>query len=70
MKPILQGLAVIFAFSVAVPVINEEDVDQIRAGNEQKLLANVRQMILEGRRSGEGHFSADGGRMIFQSERE
>ncbi len=38
--------------------------------NEQALLANARQLIFEGRRSGEGYFSADGARMIFQSERE
>lgn len=38
--------------------------------NEQRLLSNVRQLIFEGRRSGEGYFSADGRKMIFQSERD
>ena len=33
-------------------------------------MRNVRQLVFEGRRSGEGYFSADGRRMIFQSERE
>ncbi len=37
---------------------------------EQPLLTNTRQLIFEGRRSGEGYFSADGSKMIFQSERE
>lgn len=41
-----------------------------RINNEQRLLANTRQLIFEGRRSGEGYFSADGSKMIFQSERE
>ena len=33
------------------------------------LYANARQLTFEGARAGEGYFSADGGRMIFQSER-
>lgn len=37
---------------------------------EADLLTNVRQLVFEGRRSGEGYYSADGRRMIFQSERE
>jgi Tol biopolymer transport system component len=39
-------------------------------GQEDKLLSNVRQLIFDGRRSGEGYFSADGRFMVFQSERE
>ena len=39
-------------------------------GNEQRLVSGVRQLIFEGRRSGEGYFSVDGSLMIFQSERE
>jgi Tol biopolymer transport system component len=37
---------------------------------EAKFLSNPRQLILEGRRSGEGYFSPDGESLIFQSERE
>ncbi len=37
---------------------------------EERLLANVRQLTFAGRRSGEGYFSGDGSKMIFQSERE
>ncbi|MGD8275261.1 MAG: hypothetical protein PVJ30_04830, partial [Thiohalocapsa sp.] len=39
-------------------------------GHEDLLLGNTRQLIFEGRRSGEGYFSADGRYMVFQSERE
>ena len=39
-------------------------------GDEARLLSNTRQLIFEGRRSGEGYFSADGRYMVFQSERE
>lgn len=37
---------------------------------EAKLISRTRQLTFEGRRSGEGYFSADGHRMVFQSERE
>ncbi len=37
---------------------------------ETRFLTNPRQLILDGRRSGEGYFSPDGKVLIFQSERE
>jgi len=37
---------------------------------ESNFLSNVRQLIFEGKRSGEGYFSRDGKALIFQSERE
>ena len=37
---------------------------------ETRFLANTRQLIFEGKRSGEGYFSPDGKALIFQSERE
>ena len=37
---------------------------------EAQFLSRVRQLTLEGRRSGEGYFSHDGKNIIFQSERE
>jgi Tol biopolymer transport system component len=39
-------------------------------GAEARFLSNPRQLIFEGRRSGEGYFSPDGKALIFQSERE
>ena len=38
--------------------------------NEVRLLTKTHQLTFAGRRAGEGYFSADGKRMIFQSERE
>ncbi|MFB3903384.1 MAG: M28 family peptidase [Acidobacteriota bacterium] len=38
--------------------------------HEKILLSNTRQLIFEGARSGEGYFSRDGSKLIFQSERE
>jgi Tol biopolymer transport system component len=40
------------------------------APGEAQFLSNIRQLIFEGRRSGEGYFSPDGKSLIFQSERE
>src|SRR4051794_1934127 len=38
--------------------------------HENQFLSNPRQLVFEGKRSGEGYFSADGKKLIFQSERE
>jgi Tol biopolymer transport system component len=40
------------------------------AQTEADFLSNVRQLTFEGKRAGEGYFSADGSKMVFQSERE
>ncbi len=40
------------------------------AGDESQFLHNSRQLIYDGKRSGEGYFSDDGEYMIFQAERE
>jgi Tol biopolymer transport system component len=40
------------------------------ATTEARLIQNSRQLIYEGKRSGEGYFSPDGNQLIFQSERE
>ena len=40
------------------------------AAQEARFISNPRQLILEGKRSGEGYFSPNGKQLIFQSERE
>ena len=37
---------------------------------EQTFLSRLRQLTFDGRRAGEGYFSADGRKLVFQSERE
>src|SRR5438874_8892392 len=37
---------------------------------ERHFISNARQLVFEGKRSGEGYFSPDGKKLIFQSERE
>lgn len=41
-----------------------------QAAAETNLLSTTRQITFEGRRAGEGYFSANGTRMVFQSERD
>lgn len=53
------------AFTSALTPIVAQD-----AAKEAQFLTNTRQLIYEGRRSGEGYFSADGKFLVFQSERE
>jgi Tol biopolymer transport system component len=40
------------------------------AAQESLFITNPRQLIFEGRRSGEGYFSPDASKLIFQRERE
>lgn len=45
--------------------------DPIKAAAlEGKFISKIRQLTLEGKRAGEGYYSADGKRMVFQSERD
>ena len=56
----------LFALALAVARLAAADeVDQ-----ESRFTTSARQLIFEGRRSGEGYFSPDSSKLIFQSERE
>ncbi len=51
------------------------DAPVVEASNDPKhqeraLLTRIRQVTFEGRRAGEGYFTRDGDRLVFQSERE
>lgn len=45
-------------------------ISTVAEADEARLMSNTRQLTFEGRRAGEGYFSNDGTKMIFQSERE
>lgn len=53
-------------FGSLFPVLAEETPEQ----SEAVLMSGIRQLTFEGRRAGEGYFSSDGAKMVFQSERE
>lgn len=60
------------AQTIGEQAAGEPDVDDPEAADpvqEAKLISGARQLTLDGKRSGEGYFSADGSKMVFQSER-
>ena len=57
-------LAVVLA-ATSARAFAADDVAQ-----ESRFISNARQLVFEGKRSGEGYFSRDGKKLIFQSERE
>ena len=58
--------AVVFVVLSGAPLAaaQEQPVDEAR------LLSGIRQLTFAGKRAGEGYFSADGTKLVFQSERE
>ena len=60
--------AILFTM-LTLPMLAQDAPDAPDAG-EAQFLTNVRQLIIDGKRSGEGYFSPDGQYMVFQSERE
>lgn len=58
-------LAICLALSPSANALGDEP-----SGHESQLLDGVRQLTFQGRRAGEGYFSADSSRLIFQSERD
>ena len=60
--------AAVFIFVIVVAFLAAKAADEV--GQEERFITNTRQLIFEGRRSGEGYFSPDGSKLIFQSERE
>ena len=60
--------AAVFIFVAVVLFVTAKAADE--AASEERFISNARQLIFEGRRSGEGYFSPDGSKLIFQSERE
>ena len=62
---IQQGwIAIFFAIVISAPAGETPEV------SEAVLMSGIRQLTFEGKRAGEGYFSADGTKMVFQSERE
>ncbi len=58
-------LSIFVAIVLFVPAKAADEATQ-----ESRFITNARQLIFDGRRSGEGYFSPDGAKLIFQSERE
>src|SRR2546421_7920718 len=58
-------------FVVALPLASVATGFQIAADyQERDFLTRIRRLTVEGKRAGEGYWSPDGKRIVFQSERE
>jgi Tol biopolymer transport system component len=55
---------------LALVIASERAFGADDSAQEKRFLSNPRQLVFEGKRSGEGYFSPDGRKLIFQSERE
>src|SRR6476660_9656754 len=60
------------AFFLAVPVVTGLAVaaQDAAPNQEREFLSRVRRLTVDGKRAGEGYWSPDGKRLVFQSERE
>ena len=58
------------AFLLAVAPLAAQQPSPPAAPGERDFLSRIRRITLEGRRAGEGYWSPDGRRLVFQSERE
>lgn len=67
-KRMVLGFAVAVALFLSLPSLAAED--ELDPALEARLIAGVRQITFEGKRAGEGYFSADSSKMVFQSERD
>ncbi|MCG8604691.1 M28 family peptidase [bacterium] len=68
-RDLRKNLLVLVVLVIVAPswLLSAEDD---RDYDEANFLSNTRQLIFDGKRSGEGYFSSDGKALIFQSERE
>ena len=72
-RPLLTAAASLLSTVLVLPALAQDaPVSKPEADTQttDAFVANTRQLTFEGRRAGEGYFSADGKRMVFQSERE
>ncbi|MFK7735966.1 MAG: M28 family peptidase [Pirellulaceae bacterium] len=72
-KPLAAGVLLLTCIS---SLANAQQADLLveapekAAEKQAELVSEIRQLTFEGKRAGEGYFSADGSQMVFQSERE
>ncbi|HUE85984.1 MAG TPA: hypothetical protein VMO26_07875 [Vicinamibacterales bacterium] len=66
--PIISSIALIAMFPAFLPRLTAEQA--ANDNPERQFLSRVRRLTVEGRRAGEGYWSPDGKRLVFQSERE
>jgi Tol biopolymer transport system component len=66
----LTGLLCFAVLLAAAPHAQQPALSGVEGTAERDFLSRVRRLTVEGRRAGEGYWSPDGQRLVFQSERE
>ncbi len=69
MRPIAGGVSLGMALALAAATLAPMPAAAEAEHQESDFLSRVRRLTFEGRRAGEGYFSFDGARLVFQSER-
>jgi Tol biopolymer transport system component len=69
-RPLVLGLAALLAAGLPAPQDPLASGEGAPSYEERDFLTRVRRLTVEGRRAGEGYWSPDGRRLVFQSERE
>src|SRR5688572_15854362 len=64
------GLLAVSAAALQTPAPPSSGSSAPTAASEREFLSRIRRLTVEGRRAGEGYWSPDGRRLVFQSERE
>jgi Tol biopolymer transport system component len=62
--------AIVLAIGVAATGLAAQAPASSSVNQEREFLSRVRRLTVEGRRAGEGYWSPDGARLVFQSERD
>jgi Tol biopolymer transport system component len=66
--PVIASIAVVATMAAFLPNLAAQQTAEDNP--ERQFLSRVRRLTVEGRRAGEGYWSPDGKRLVFQSERE
>jgi Tol biopolymer transport system component len=64
------GTMLLAAAAAAATTLAAQAPTAPAANHERDFMSRVRRLTVEGRRAGEGYWSPDGGRLVFQSERD
>ena len=60
----------VFVYQKSMAADTDKSTDTIKAVNTNTFITSTKQLTFSGKKSGEGYFSADGKKMIFQSDRD
>ena len=66
----LAAVAAISVLTLSALVASDDQAAPAQGAGERAFLSRIRRLTVDGKRAGEGYWSPDGKRLVFQSERE